>query len=95
MEPVFEQAGGPSPEVKAIMEPWRTGIYPRRENLPGPLVHRDDVPWSEAPRPFVFHRCFAQTQGVIDGTMIRRCPCGGISISFGPWMERNSRRKGD
>jgi hypothetical protein len=54
------------------------------------VVHRDDVPWYDAPIPPRFHRCSAQTQSLIMG--VQRCACGAIAQTFGPWMRRNDRR---
>jgi hypothetical protein len=55
------------------------------------IVHRDGIPWYQAPLPRRFHRCEAQTYGLRMGVL--RCACGGIASTFGPWMEKNSRRR--
>lgn len=49
--------------------------------------------WYNAPKPRRWHRCQVTTSGrVSDGTLVERCPCGGIRLhGDGPWMERNSR----
>lgn len=46
----------------------------------------DGVSWREAPIPRRWHRCWAQTRGVIGGDFIMRCACG--AIRRGQWVER-------
>lgn len=55
------------------------------------LVHVDGVPWHEAPRPRLLHRCRVQTSAQVDERLFERCPCGAIRIDGGTWLERNSR----
>lgn len=61
------------------------------------ILHKDDVPWSEAPLPRRLHRCEAWTVGVDrrDGKIetVHRCACGAINIDRLGWMEKNSRRR--
>lgn len=48
--------------------------------------------WLTMPIPRRLHRCRAATTGTLGGLLIRRCPCGGIRIDNGPWLERNTRK---
>lgn len=57
------------------------------------IIHRDEVPWTEAPLPPRIHKCFAQTVGALDnGNVINRCACGAFRYYPGPWDDVNSRR---
>lgn len=67
---------------------------------PPMVMHLDGVAWHDAPLPRRWHRCWAQTQGSVDGlTWIERCACGatrrspGMLESPGPWTGRNDRRR--
>jgi hypothetical protein len=58
------------------------------------LEHLDGVPWMEAPIPRRWHRCWAQTKGLVGFDEVERCACGAIrNTRFRGWMERNSSRK--
>lgn len=58
------------------------------------VVHHEGVEWHQAPVPRRWHRCLPRTIAIHGGRMIERCACGGIRIDgWGPWAERNSRRK--
>jgi hypothetical protein len=51
--------------------------------------------WYNAPLPRRWHRCYVAQSGRIGtGALYERCACGGIRRNGGPWMERNSRRRG-
>ncbi len=54
-------------------------------------VHLDGKPWNRVKRPWVLHRCWAQSWGSIGPfAMVERCPCGGVRIDHhGPWLNRN------
>jgi hypothetical protein len=59
------------------------------------IQHANAVTWAEAPIPRRLHRCRRQTVGVVRFfTLIERCACGAARIDGGPWIEKNSRRKG-
>lgn len=49
--------------------------------------------WARSPLPRYFHSCrrHANRSGVVKGTYIERCPCGGINVG-GMWLEKNSAR---
>ena len=53
----------------------------------------DGVHWIDAPLPRRLHRCAAQSRGYFNGRLARRCACGAIAGAFGPWLNRNSRRR--
>lgn len=58
-----------------------------------PLVrHVDGVPWFEAKVPPFFHRCKAQTFGLLGLRSVQRCACGAIKTGAW-WHERNARRR--
>jgi hypothetical protein len=57
------------------------------------LEHLDGVDWIDAPIPWRWHGCWAQTRGRLHGIPIDRCACGAVRHRGGPWLERNSRRK--
>lgn len=59
--------------------------------------HLNNVPWHEAPLPPEQHDCSIQTTGgTANLPVVDRCACGAIRLGPGrPWMEVNSRRKGD
>jgi hypothetical protein len=58
------------------------------------IVHRNGIPWFDAPLPRRWHRCTVQTSGYIDGNLRERCACGAVRLGKDrPWIERNSRRK--
>lgn len=51
------------------------------------------VDWNEAPLPYPWHRCAAQTRGWIGLSYTERCACGAIRMrNSGPWLERNQTR---
>lgn len=57
------------------------------------LMHKDGVAWFDRPIPRRWHRCVPSTSAV-DGRLVERCACGSTRLDgYGPWMERNSRRK--
>lgn len=73
-----------------------------REDNALDIRHLDGVGWYDAPKPFLLHRCFAQTIGEESDMLglvrtIKRCPCGAIritdwrSLRSARWLERNSR----
>lgn len=53
----------------------------------------DMILWYEAPLPRRWHRCWAQTADASFSPSVRRCPCGGVSLDYGRWVGRNSRRR--
>jgi hypothetical protein len=56
-------------------------------------LDRDGVNWHDAPLPRRWHRCRAQTIGVLDdGVRIDRCACGATGIDDG-WIGRNESRR--
>lgn len=56
------------------------------------LEDLDGVHWSDAPVPPRWHRCKAQTQGLLPTGWVSRCACGAISKDGRWWSRRNSRR---
>lgn len=70
-----------------------------------PPVHRDGIPWTDAPKPRRFHRCTAwTTAGFRSFHVVERCACGAIRVGTpgpdvlggpgmrrGRWQERNTR----
>ena len=62
------------------------GALRRLEDLNG-------VSWSDAPVPPRWHRCKAQTQGLLPTGWVYRCACGAISSDARWWSQRNSRRR--
>lgn len=58
------------------------------------LHHRDGVAWLDAPMPWRFHRCSAQTYGYFNySEQVERCACGAIRLDGrSHWMNRNSRK---
>lgn len=44
------------------------------------VAHLDGVPWYEAAPPPRKHKCWAQTNGYMNGHRVQRCACG----AFGP-----------
>lgn len=63
----------------------------------GYVDHTEGVAWNEAPLPKPRHRCWAQSEGLVEGEMIWRCPCGAImhpDRGQKRWADRNSRGPG-
>jgi hypothetical protein len=70
-----------------VLDEWSDGTRTRVWNL-------DGVSWSDVARPRRWHRCSAQTYGVMDWfTVVNRCSCGAISMNGGPWDNRNGRTR--
>jgi hypothetical protein len=75
---------------------WFSDFDARREEAERELgiSHRDGIPWYKAPVPHRWHRCSAQTVGLVDA--IERCACGALRYTYGRgaglWGERNSRK---
>lgn len=70
-----------------------------REDPSFPMWHLDGVAWHDARPPFVLHRHWPQTVGVLDdkGEEIHRCACGALRW-YGPgdpWIQeqRHARRR--
>lgn len=62
----------------------------------GHNYHIDGIPWWKAKIPPRLHFCKPQTWG-IPSTLpyhIYRCRCGAVKINSGPWMDKNSRKRG-
>lgn len=57
------------------------------------VIHRDGVPWTDAPRPRRWHRCEPQSTMVKESGRFERCACGGRRIDGGQWDHRNERRR--
>jgi hypothetical protein len=65
------------------------------------ILHKDDVPWMEAPLPRRRHRCEGWTimvessrdsaSGCVES--VHRCACGAINVDRLGWSEKNSRHK--
>ena len=50
--------------------------------------------WLAEPRPRWWHRCRPAVIGLVDGSLVMRCACGGIKMGRGGrWFERNTRGK--
>jgi hypothetical protein len=51
--------------------------------------------WLAEPRPRWWHRCQPAAIGLVDGTVVQRCACGGIKLGRGgKWRQRNTRGRG-
>jgi len=74
--------------------------YIEDTHLPAGMVSKslDGVSWYEAPLPPRTHRCWTQQWAFLrDGTFVRRCACGAISMNDYDqrdvyWMDRNEKR---
>lgn len=74
------------------MPDWRVDNKATEAGVP--TVHRDGIPWHQAPIPRWLHRCRVQTTG-FTSRAVDRCACGSIRIGWGPWLERNTRRRSE
>jgi hypothetical protein len=55
------------------------------------MCHLDGVSVQDAPIPGRFHRCWPQTWSLVGlSRFVDRCPCGGVRVNGGRWMERNT-----
>jgi hypothetical protein len=70
--------------------PWTLDTSPTVMALP--VWNLDGVSWCDAPPPRRWHRHWAQTQALIDGVFVRRCPCGALSMRPGMWTQLGERR---
>jgi hypothetical protein len=58
------------------------------------MIHKDGVPWWDAPLPRRWHRCWPQTTGWVGMTRTQRCACGAMRTGFDRgWSFRNETRK--
>lgn len=68
----------------------------RAEGMSAPRVNRDSTPWWQAPPPWPWHHCRAQT-AELDATdeFVFRCPCGAIhgEPPHDLWVGRNGSRR--
>lgn len=86
--------------AQALAELWNFAGAATGRTEPPMITHKGGIPWHEAPMPRRWHRCWAQTEGSVDGAVwTARCACGAtrrfpsLLTSSGPWIERNSRRR--
>jgi hypothetical protein len=57
------------------------------------VVHVDGIPWYEAPLPWRWHLCKAQTYGSTRIFFsVERCACGAIRLNKRYWVDKNSRK---
>lgn len=52
------------------------------------IIHRNGIPWFDAPAPAKHHAHWVQTSGYIRGNAVRieRCPCGAIRNQGESWL---------
>lgn len=53
---------------------------------PVPIWHLSGVAWHDAPSPFILHRHWAQTVGIVSGDEVWRCPCGAHGGPYDRWV---------
>jgi hypothetical protein len=67
------------------------------------LMHRNGIPWWEAPLPRRLHRCTPWTTGSLEQltiltipartAVVSRCACGAVRVAGDHrWQQRNERR---
>lgn len=67
------------------LEYIRAGIEPNE--------HVGGVSWHKAPIPFRWHRCRAQTRGLVGMFLAERCACGAARFDEKRWINKNSRSR--
>lgn len=56
------------------------------------IFHVNDIPWYKAPLPRRFHRCKAQSWGMLNWEHWDRCACGAFRRNYRRWVNKNERR---